>query len=261
MSKTALITGASGGIGHELAKIFAREGYNLVLVARSENKLIDLQKKLEKQYRVSVEIIVKDLSVKDAPADIYRTLSEANKHIDVLVNNAGFGDYGEFAEVDWNKQYSMVQLNIVALMHMTKLFLQPMREAGEGKILNMASTAAFQPGPYMSVYYATKAFVLSFSEALSKELQDSGVTVTAFCPGPTQTGFEDAASLGKSKLFKIFTLARAEDVANYGYRELMRGQPVAIHGFFNKLLAFSLRFAPRSVVRKLMYKIQSKDGV
>lgn len=258
MNKNVLITGASGGIGYELAKIFAEEGCNLVLVARSEDKLMKIKKQLERQYEILIELIIKDLSVKDAAEDIYNILLRNNVDVDILVNNAGFGDFGDFAHADWDKQYSMIQVNIAALIHMTRLFLKPMVERGYGKILNLSSTAAFQPGPFMSIYYASKAFVLSFSESLSKELDGSGVTVTALCPGPTQTGFVDAASLENSKLFKTIKVSNVEDVAIFGYKALMNGKTVAIHGFTNKLLAFGVRLIPRSLVREIMYGLQKK---
>lgn len=258
MSKIVLITGASRGIGFELAKKFAQDGFDQVLVARSEEKLLEIKNYLETQYRISVDVIAKDLSVKDAAEEIYRTLSSNGKHIDILVNNAGLGDFGEFAQTDWNKQYNMIQLNITALVHLTRLFLNPMLEQGYGRILNVASAAAFQPGPFMSVYYATKAFVLSFSEALARELKGSGVTVTALCPGPTQTDFITAASMENSNLLNSLKMANAEEVAAYGYHALMKGTPVMIHGFANKLLIFSIRFAPRSWVREITYKLQHK---
>jgi short-subunit dehydrogenase len=258
LNKNVLITGASGGIGYELAKIFAEEGCNLVLVARSEDKLMKIKKQLERQYEILIELIIKDLSVKDAAEDIYNILLRNNVDVDILVNNAGFGDFGDFAHADWDKQYSMIQVNIAALIHMTRLFLKPMVERGYGKILNLSSTAAFQPGPFMSIYYASKAFVLSFSESLSKELDGSGVTVTALCPGPTQTGFVDAASLENSKLFKTIKVSNVEDVAIFGYKALMNGKTVAIHGFTNKLLAFGVRLIPRSLVREIMYGLQKK---
>jgi short-subunit dehydrogenase len=258
MKKTVLITGASSGIGKSFAEVFALEGYDLVIVARKEEKLLDIKEKLETQYCVSVEVISSDLTIKNSPEVIFRKLLGENKHIDILINNAGFGDFGELKNRDWSKQYSMIQLNIAAMVHMTKLFLKPMCEQGEGKILNVASTAAFQPGPLMSVYYGTKAFVLSFSEALSRELKGSGVTVTVLCPGPTKTGFEKAATLEKSKLFRTLKVATPEDVAVYGYQALMEGRTVAIHGLINRLLAFSIRLTPRSLVRQIVYKIQEK---
>ncbi|HUW40465.1 MAG TPA: SDR family oxidoreductase [Rectinemataceae bacterium] len=256
MKETALITGASGGIGYELARIFAREGYDLALVARSGEKLSAIGRELAGDYGAAVETIALDLGAEDAPREIFDRLSAENRPVDILVNNAGFGDFGDFAAADWDKLSSMVQLNCSALMHLTKLFLGPMLERGRGRILNLASTAAFMPGPLMAVYYASKAFVLSFSEAVARELQGSGVTMTALCPGPTRTGFRDAASLQDSGLFKNLKVARAEDVAAYGYRALMKGRKVAIQGAFNKALIFGLRLTPRSLVRNIVLGIQ-----
>lgn len=261
MSKTVLITGASGGIGLELAKKFAQEGFDLVLVARSEDKLTAAKKLMEKEYPVSVKVLARDLTENNAPEEIFHALAMENRFIDILVNNAGMGDFGEFAEADLAKQDYMIQLNVVALMHMTKLFLKPMLERRQGRILNVASIAAFQPGPLMSIYYATKAFVLSFSESLSRELKGSGVTVTALCPGPTWTGFGDVASLEKSKLFSSMKVTTPDKVAAYGYRAVMKGHPVAIHGSLNKLTIFSIRLAPRSLVREVIYRMQGKVEV
>jgi short-subunit dehydrogenase len=258
MSKTVLITGASGGIGLELAEIFAREGYDMVLVARSEQKLAAAKKRLEEKYQIAVEVMVKDLVIKDAAQEIFTALSDSGKHIDVLVNNAGAGDFGEFADAEWERQYNMIQLNVTALMQMTKLFLNPMLERKEGKILNVASIAAFQPGPLMSVYHATKAAVLYFSEALATELEGSGVTVTTLCPGPTETGFVAAASMENSQLFENFKVSGPESVAAFGYKALMKGKPMVVHGFFNRLAVFSVRLAPRSMVRKTSYKMYER---
>jgi len=224
----------------------------------SGEKLARVKNYLETKYQITAEIIEKDLTQPDAPEEIYRIIAKQNKHIDILVNNAGLGDYGEFVHRDWNKQQYMIHLNIIAVTHLTKLFLKPMLERGYGRILNVSSIAAFQPGPLMSVYYATKTFVLSFSEALSRELKGSGVTVTALCPGPTRTGFEAAASLENSRLFKNLKVASAEEVAAFGYRALMQGKPVAIYGTINKLLIFCLRLTPRSLVREIVYILQSK---
>jgi uncharacterized protein len=256
MKKTVLITGASGGIGLAFAEVFVREGYNLVLIARSEDKLIAAKNKLEAQHPIVVEVIATDLTQPSAPLEIFNTIMAKNKHIDILVNNAGVGDFGNFSDADWDKQHRMVQLNILAMMQMTKLFMKPMQEAGYGKILNLASVAAFQPGPLMSVYYATKAFTLSFSEALFRELKGSGVTVTALCPGPTETGFVDAASMANSKLFRSLKVAKVEDVAAYGYRALMKGWAVVVHGFLNNLLVFSVRLMPRFMVREIVVGVQ-----
>lgn len=256
MKKTALITGASGGLGLEFAKIFAKKGYNLVLVARNERKLLKLKRKLEKACHIRAAVFPKDLSEKDAAKDVYNFTLKQKIRVDVLVNNAGFGDFGMFSDSDWQKQYEMLQVNITALMQLTHCYLKQMTERGSGRILNVASVAAFEPGPLMSVYYATKACVLSFTEALSVELEGTGVTVTALCPGPTKTGFEDRASLGESGLFKNLKSQSAKRVARFGYRKLIRGKVIAVPGMQNKLTAAAVRVAPRKAVRKIVYQIQ-----
>ena len=259
MKRTVLITGASKGIGRALAELFAKEGYNLILVARSKQLLDEIKIKLEAQYDTNVEVVIKDLSQDNAAECIYREISLKNINVDILVNNAGFGDFGEFHNSNWDKQRMMVQVNVLSLMNMTRLFIKPMIERGYGKILNVASIAAFQPGgPLMAVYYATKAFVLSFSEALSKELEGTGVTVTALCPGPTKTDFEQAASMTDSRLFNTLKVAAAEEVAIHAYKGLLKGKPVVVHGFINKLLVFGIRFVPRNIVRRVVYIIQNK---
>ena len=259
MKRTVLITGASKGIGRALAELFAKEGYNLILVARSKQLLDEIKIKLEAQYDTNVEVVIKDLSQDNAAEYIYSETSLKNINVDILVNNAGFGDFGEFHNSNWDKQRMMVQVNVLSLMNMTRLFIKPMIERGYGKILNVASIAAFQPGgPLMAVYYATKAFVLSFTEALSKELEGTGVTVTALCPGPTKTDFEQAASMTDSRLFNTLKVAAAEEVAIHAYKGLLKGNPVVVHGFINKLLVFGIRFVPRNIVRRVVYIIQNK---
>lgn len=248
MGKTALITGASGGLGKEFARIHASKGDNLVLVARSKDKLEAVKFELEKQYSVSVYVIVKDLSDQYAPKAVYDELKNQKIRVDYLINNAGFGDFGLFAETNWEKQLEMINLNITCLTYLTRLFLPDMIKNKDGRILNIASTAAFQPGPTMSVYFATKAFVLSFSEAIANELKGTGVTVTALCPGATETGFKAAASLDDSNLFKGNQIASSKEVAQYGYKKMMEGKTVAIHGIVNNMMAQSVRFAPRSIV-------------
>ncbi len=190
MPKTALITGASSGIGYELSKLFAQDSYDLVLIARSENKLQDLAAKLQNEFGSQVKVIVQDLGINFAPKTIFSQLQEENITIDVLVNNAGFATYGLFTETDLQAELEMMQVNMVALTHLTKLFLPGMVQRRQGKILNIASTAAFQPGPLMAVYYATKAYVLSFSEAIANELIGTGVTVTVLCPGQQNQVFK-----------------------------------------------------------------------
>lgn len=256
--KTALITGASSGIGFELAKIHASKGGNLVLVARSTQKLMELKTSLESEYKTEVIIITKDLSKDTAAQEIYDEVQKLGIEVDYLINNAGVGAFGDFHETDWQKQDFMIRLNILALTHLTHLFLQDMTAKKSGKILNVASTAAFQPGPGMAVYFATKSFVLHFSEAINSELLGTGVTVTALCPGPTTTNFEETANLGESNLFKILKPATAKYVAEFGYKAMLRGTPVVVPKFLNNLLIFSNRFAPRSVVVKATKRIQGK---
>ena len=258
MKKTALITGATSGIGYELAYIHAKQGGNLVLVARSKDKLDQIKNDLENNFKIKVYIIEKDLSLKDSAQDVYDELVKNNITVDYLINNAGFGDYGFFNESDWGKLERMINLNITALTQLTKLFLYDMIKRGNGKIMNVASTAAFQSGPTMAVYYATKAYVLSFSEAINNEVKNSGVTVTTLCPGATQSGFQEAASMQESRLVKGRILATSKEVAEYGYNAMLKGKSVAIPGIVNYLMANSSRFFPRSAVLKVVRFIQDK---
>ena len=253
--KTALVTGASSGIGYEIAKIHASHGGDLVITARNEEKLNALKIEIEKKYGVKVYVIAADLTRTNAALEIYNELNNNNIHINYLINNAGYGLYGTFESTDWDLESKMIQLNIVALTQLTKLFLPSMIEKKAGKILNVASTAAFVPGPMMAVYCATKPYVLSFSEALNNELNKSGVSVTALCPGATESGFSKAANADKSALFTKTKLASSYDVALYGYEAMLKGKPVAIHGLFNKLLAFIVRFTPRSLVVLISRKV------
>jgi uncharacterized protein len=255
---TALITGASNGIGLELAKIHASNGGSLVLVARNKSKLDELKASLENQYKIKVYTIGKDLAANNAAQEVYDETTKQNIQIDYLINNAGFGDFGMFAETDWNKELQMINLNITTLTQFTKLYLQDMVSRGSGKIMNVASTAAFQSGPTMAVYYATKAYVLSFSEAVDNEVSDKGVTVTALCPGATESGFQAAAAMEESALVKGKKLPSAKEVAEYGYSAMLKGKTVAIHGLMNYIMANSVRFTPRAIVVKLTRKLQDK---
>lgn len=258
MSKTALITGASSGIGYELARVFAREKHNLVLIARNEKKLQEIAAELTKAHGVQVTVIAKDVSVLGSANEIYDTLKQKGIVIDVLVNNAGFGDFGFFTKTKWEKELEMINLNMTALTALTKLFVGDMVKRKSGKILNVASSAAFQPGPLMAVYYATKAYVLSFSEAISNELNGTGVTVTALCPGPTESGFQAAADMKDSKLVKGKKLPTSQEVAEYGYKALMSGKVVAVPGLMNKIMAQSVRYTPRAVVRSLVRSMSER---
>ena len=258
MKSLALITGASDGIGLELAHIHAARGGNLIVVARNTAKLEALKQTLEQTHGVSVHVITQDLALPHAAETLYQTVSGMGLNVDVLINNAGFGDYGFFAETSAEKEEKMIQLNITTLTQLCKLFIQDMKQRGAGRIMNVASTGAFQPAPTMAVYCATKSYVLSFTEAVNNELKGSGVTMTALCPGPTTTGFEKAAAMGESNLFKGPTVASAKSVAQYGYKAMMAGKVVAVHGWMNKLMVFSVRLVPRAMVVNIARMILKK---
>jgi len=258
MNKTALITGASGGIGIEFARILAENKNNLIIVARSINKLNDLKRELEDKHNISIFSICKDLSHPDAAKEVYDELKEKGISIDYLINNAGFGDFGFFAESDWIKQEQMINVNVIALAYFTRLFLPDMICRRSGKILNVASTASFQPGPMMSVYFATKAFVLNFSQAIDNEVREHGITVTALCPGSTKSSFHNVAAKKGTTPPERNNIPSAREVAEYGYRAMMEGKSVAIHGFKNSLLANLVRLGPRSLVVKFARRTQEK---
>ena len=256
MKKTALITGASGGLGLSFVNLFAKDGYDLVLVARNGNRLEEIKKEVEEKYNVSAIVVAVDLCSEDGAKKVYDATKQAKIKVDVLVNNAGFGDFGEFYKSDVNKQTRMIDLNCTALMQLCHLYLPDMIEQKSGNILNVDSIAAFQAGPLMSVYYATKAFVLSFSQALTRELKGTGVKVTALCPGPIRTNFDNAADLGQSGLFKNLKVWDPDDVARFGYKKMKKGKSLCVCGFVNKLIVFANRLAPRCLVRNLVYNIQ-----
>ncbi|KAB8033714.1 SDR family NAD(P)-dependent oxidoreductase [Fluviispira multicolorata] len=256
---TVLITGASSGIGLEFAHIFAKENYNLILIARSEDKLLHLSNELSEKYKINCKIIPCDLAKIGAAQEIFKRTKSLGLHVDILVNNAGFGAHGFFKNIDLKTESEMIQVNITALTELTKLFLNPMLEHGEGKILNVASTAAYQPGPLMAVYYATKAYVLSFSEALANELNGTQVSVTVLCPGPTQSGFQAAAKMGNDlKLFNSTMIADSSSVAYAGYKGLFTSQRVVIPGLSNKIGACSTKFLPRSFTASVARWLQEK---
>ena len=255
-TKTALITGASGGIGLELAKLFAADGYSLVLVARSKDKLEEVSRDLKSHFGISVKNIVKDLSVVENCREVHEEISREGIRIDVLVNNAGAGTWGDFWKTELEAEMQNMRLNMLSLVYLTKLFLKDMIQNRHGKILNVASTAAFQPGPLMAVYYASKAFVLSFSEALSNETRGTGVTITALCPGPTDTNFRAAAGMQKSMLFSKHLNLPAAQVARAGYEGMKRGKVIVVPGFKNRLVIQLLRVSPRGFIRKAVRKMQ-----
>ena len=244
---TALITGASMGLGAEIARVLAAKGIDLFLVARSKDKLDALAAELREAHGIKVHPVKADLTDARVRAALCEKLGTTNIQVDVLVNNAGFGINGAFATNDVQRELAQVELNVAALTDLTHRLLQPMIERGTGRVLNIASTAAFLPGPYMAVYYATKAYVLSFSEALAYELKDTGVTVTAHCPGATETEFARSAGSADTLLFKK-SVAKASDVARHAVAAMEKGESLAIHGFRNRLLAFLTRFGPRRLL-------------
>lgn len=263
MAKTALITGASGGIGYELAKVFATNAYDLILVARSTDKLQQIQAGLTQANNVQAHVISFDLSQPESPSRLFEQVQQQGLTVDVLINNAGFADYGPFADCNWAKHSALLQLNMITLTHLTRLFLPLMLERGYGKILNVASTAAFQPGPYMAAYYASKSYVRSFTEALAHEVKGTGVTAMVLCPGPTRgTDFQSRANLGDIEFFKQLNLPNAKDVAQFGYDALGRNQVVAVHGILNRLLVFTNRLMPSQTVTDAIGRLQApKESV
>lgn len=250
----SLITGASTGIGKELARIAAAHGRSVILVARSEDKLAELAKELRANDGVEAEVLALDLALPESPGSLEQEVTRRGLQVDALVNNAGFGSHGPFHEASLQNQLEMLRLNVEALTHLTRLFLPAMVRRGRGRILNVASTAALQPGPLMAVYYASKAYVLSFSEAVAEELRGTGVTVTALLPGPTRTEFQVRAGTAGTGLMRL-GMASARSVAEAGYRGMEAGRAVVIPGFVNNLLALSVRLSPRWLVRRMVKRI------
>ncbi len=255
---TVLITGASGGIGYELAKLFANDRHTLVLVARSADKLAQVAGELQARG-VSAKAVALDLTHPPAPKFLFDQLQRENVIIDILINNAGYGAYGDFVQMPEEEILGQIELNITALTQLTRLFLPAMVARRSGRVMNVASTAGFQPGPLMAVYYATKAYVISFSEAIANELQHSGVTVTCFCPGATHTGFAKRAGNDQSRLFKQLGAMSAEKVALDAYRAVMEGRTLAISGIHNWLIAQSTRLGPRKMVTAISRWISEKS--
>lgn len=252
-----LITGASSGIGLELARLFARDGNNLVLVARREELLNKIAGELNSDFGVEVEVITKDLTLGKSSDEIFMQLKD--REIDIVVNNAGFGAVGPFSELDYKRQVDMIKLNVTALTSLTRLFIPRMVERNSGGILNVGSLAGFQPGPYATIYYATKAFVLSFTEGLKEELKNTNIKITCLSPGPTNTEFGEVSGLDKSFLFKFGTMG-AKEVALQGYNGFLRGETVVIPGFSNKLLPLLVRLSPRFLVRSITAKLNRSEN-
>lgn len=256
MKNTALITGASGGIGKELASIHASKGGDLIIVARSKGKLEELKKDLESKYSVQVMVIEKDLSEAKAPREVYDEVKEAGIQVDYLINNAGFGGLGKFHERDWQEDLNMINLNIVALTALTRFFLPDMVSRNSGKILNVSSTASLLPGPLQAVYYATKAYVTSFSNAIAEELHDTQITVTALMPGATETGFGSVSGMDKTDMFK--DTANPKNVAKDGYQAMLDGKLDVISGvpFVPRIMLKMLPFTPKKMVLSQVRKMQ-----
>ena len=254
--KTALITGASGGIGLEITRLFAKDGINLLLIARSEDKLLNIKQEIEQQLPITVNCLPLDLSKPESIQSIENYVEQNGLHIEYLVNNAGFGDFGRFVERELPKYSEMLALNIATLMELTHIFAQKMVEQGRGRILNVASIAALQPVPLMAVYGATKAFVLSFSEAIRNELKKTGVTVTTLLPGPTATNFFNKAEANNVPMFQY--MMSPQKVALDGYKAMMKGKKRIIPGFLNKSLACVVKFLPGDFVLNMAVRLMEK---
>ena len=254
--ETALITGASSGIGLELAELFAADGSDLVLVARREDRLKELAERLESEHGVKVHVLPKDLSEPKAPDEIFAQLKKEKIQVDVLVNNAGFGVKGIIPEIDLDQQLDMVQVNVKALTHLTRLFLPGMIDRGYGGVLNVGSLAAFQPGPNLAVYFATKAYVLSYTEALAEEISNPDIKISCLAPGPVRTEFGEKSDLEDSLLFKV-SLMDSEPVVRAGYEGFRKGKVIVIPGLKQQIVPLLNRFTPRSMVRKIAKKLNA----
>ena len=251
-----LITGASEGIGREFAFLFANDGYPIILVARNSARLEELSKELSFRFGAKTKIISKDLSSPNAALELKTEIDREGLNVEILINNAGFGSYGFFHEIPWETTETMLKLNMITLTHLTRLFLPPMVQARRGKILNVASTAAFQPGPLMACYFASKAYVLFFTEALANELSGTGVTATTFCPGPTATQFQKRS--GTEDIRENTFAMDAAHAVKIAYRGLMKGKTLIVPGFFNKLLAILVRLSPRKIVMYVTRFLEEK---
>lgn len=256
-TKTALVTGAASGLGYELALLLAKDNYNLYLIDIDSKKLEQAKTEILKEHNSKITLMVKDLSLVNIAQEIYEDLN--NTKIDVIVNNAGFGLFGTFYDTDWERESQMLHLHILTTSHLIKLFLPDMVERGSGKILNLSSLAAFQPGPLMALYYASKAYLLSFSEAISNELKGTGVSVTVLCPGPTKTAFQSVVSEDSVENKIAFNMACPKQVAVYGYKAMHKGKVVAIPGFFNKFLSILPRVLTRNRTTQIVRRIQDKN--
>ena len=257
MAKKALVTGAASGLGYELAMLLANDGHELILVDIDAEGLAKVKAQINDAFNLEAITLVRDLSLPNVAQDIIDAIN--NEPIDVLINNAGFGLFGSFVETEWERESKMLHLHILTTTHLTKLVLEGMVKRGSGRILNMSSLAAFQPGPLMAIYYASKGYMLSFSEAIANELKGTGVTVTALCPGPTKTDFQKTVSEDSSDNKITFNMASAKAVALYGYNSMLKGKAYAIPGKFNKFLAVLPRLVTRNAATFIVRKIQEKN--
>ncbi len=256
MQEYAVVTGATSGIGLEFARLFAADGISLVLVARGKAVLEQVATELRDSFAVDVHIIAADLAKLEDVESVYKYTTVNNLPVRYVINNAGVGDYGKFIDGSWQKELGMINLNIVALTYLTKQYAALFVKKGNGHIVNVASTAAFSPGPLMAVYFATKAYVLHFSEAVATEVHKHGVRITALCPGPTASKFQEAAAMSDSNLVQGKMLPTAAQVAHYGYKAMRRGKVVAIHGTSNKIGTYAVKLLPRRTVRALVHRAQ-----
>ena len=258
MKKTVLITGAASGIGREFANIFAAEGYDMVIVGRNANKMDAMKADYEQKYAVGVSCIQADLSKDNEAQRVYDEVNAMGISVDVLINNAGVGDYGRFVDIDWAKERALAGLNMLSVMQLMHLYAADMEMRGGGRILNVSSIAAYTPGPYMPMYYASKSFVYSLSQAVAKEMEGTGVTVTCLCPGPTATNFEKEANMGKSnKMFTLFKPMTPAEVAREGYDALMRGEVVHTTKLFYRIFKLLCRLGPDKAKRDLTKKVNT----
>jgi short-subunit dehydrogenase len=258
-ASVALVTGASAGLGEQFAQLFARDGHDVILVARSEARLVALAERL-RVHNVKAHVLPEDLGVPGGAKRVFERVQALGLEVGFLVNNAGFGSNGDFLDLPVEKEVQMVQLNCTSLLELCHRFGQQMRARKAGRILNIASTAGFLPGPYMATYFATKAFVVSFSEALAHELAGSGVTVTCHCPGATHTEFAKRSGNERTRLFQRPGVAKAEDVAAHAYEAMMQGEVLSVHGLLNWLGMQSGRLSPRAVMRSIAATFNSPPG-
>ena len=258
MKETALITGASSGIGFELSLLLADKGYDLIITARNAEKLNQLRKKILANHQVNIIVIPKDLSLVASSKELYLEIKRQQLKVTILINNAGFGDYNEFSTSDIEKQLQMIQLNVLSVISLTRYIMEDMKKENYGKILNVASILAFFPMPLFSVYAATKSFILSFSEAINEELKPTNISVTCLCPGPTKSNFTQNSEMEQSRAYKNLRQAEPKEVAKLGIKAMLKGKRTVIYGFGNKLLVFSTRLGTRGLVLKIAKFISGK---